>query len=55
MKIDIPVQCPKCLGRMYSVFYDCTLNILKRRTWHICKQCGYERDVEQFKRELLTV
>ena len=55
MKIDIPLKCPKCLGAMYSVFYDTPLKILKRRVWHICKGCGFERDVETFKRELLTI
>ena len=55
MKIDIPLKCPKCLGSMYSVCYDAPLKILKRRVWQICNACGFERDAEDFKRELCSI
>lgn len=55
MKIDIPLPCPKCGGKMYSVNYDVSLRILKNRTWQNCKECRFERSVDDFKKELLTV
>lgn len=52
MKIDIPLSCPKCGGRMYSIGYEATLKILRPRIWHVCKQCEFSRDVEDFKRTI---
>lgn len=52
MKIDIPLPCPDCGGKMYSVGYDATLRILKNRTWHVCKECRFTRNVEEFKKTL---
>jgi len=31
MKIDIPLPCPKCGGKMYSVSYDSSFSILKKK------------------------
>jgi len=50
MKIDIPLLCPKCGGKMYSTGYQWF--ILKSRTWHVCKNCNFERDTEDFKKTL---
>lgn len=55
MKIEIPLSCPKCNGKMYCITYDTILKILKNRMWHICKECNYSRDVDEFKRNLITV
>jgi len=54
-QVSIPLSCPSCDGRMYAVRYDSLLNILKERGWQVCKQCGFERTTEDFKKELLTV
>jgi len=52
MKIDIPIPCPRCGGKMYSVGYHSSLRILKSRTWQVCKNCNFERDTEDFKKTL---
>jgi len=52
MKIDIPLPCPKCNGKMYSVNYEVTLSILKNRSWQICKECNFERSTEEFKKSI---
>jgi hypothetical protein len=52
MKIDIPLSCPACGGKMYSVGYDAPLKILKPRTWQVCKDCKFSRSVEDFKKSL---
>ena len=53
MNIDVPIPCPRCGGSMYSTSYDTVLSVLKRRVWHICKECNYEADVDVFKSEIL--
>lgn len=55
MITDIPLPCPQCGGRMFSVGYQATLKILKNRTWHVCKECDFEQDAEVFKRALFCV
>lgn len=52
MKIDIPIPCPSCGGKMYSVSYDSTLSILKKRSWQVCKECNFERNSEDFKKSI---
>ena len=52
MKIDIPLPCPKCDGKMDSVNYEVTLSILKNRSWQICKECNFERSTEEFKKSI---
>lgn len=52
MKIDILLPCPKCGGKMYSTGYHSSLRILKSRTWHVCTNCDFERDTEDFKKTL---
>ncbi len=54
-EFSIPLSCPLCDGKMYSVRYDAPLGILKDRSWQICKTCGFERTTDDFKKELLTV
>ena len=52
MKIDIPIPCPNCGGKMYSVGYDTTLKLLKNRTWQVCKECHFERTADEFKKSI---
>lgn len=54
-QIAIPLSCPSCDGRMYATAYDAPLKILKERSWQICRECGFERNADDFKKELLTV
>ncbi|WP_316504845.1 hypothetical protein [Nitrosopumilus sp.] len=54
-QFNIPLSCPSCDGRMYVASYDSSLKILKNRSWQVCYQCGFERETEQFKKELITV
>lgn len=52
MQIDIPLPCPICGGKMYSIRYETTLSILKKRCWQVCKECDFERDSEEFKKSI---
>ena len=52
MNIDIPLSCPTCDGKMYSVAYEVTLRILKPRSWQICKECGFQRSTDDFTKLL---
>ena len=52
MMINIPVPCPRCGGKMYSVSYDVTIKILAERSWHVCKDCRFTQDTRDFKKEL---
>ncbi len=54
-QISIPLSCPSCDGEMYATSYDAPLKILKDRSWQICRECGFEQSVEEFKRGLWTV
>lgn len=54
-KIDIPLFCPTCDGRMYAVSYDPPLKILKDRSWFVCKSCDYDILAEDFKKTLFTI
>ena len=55
MQIDIPLSCPSCDGKMYSVSYEVVLPILKKRSWQICKECSFERNSEDFKKSVCCV
>ncbi len=52
MKVDIPIPCPLCGGKMYSVGYNPPLKLLKNRTWQVCKECHFERTTDEFKKAL---
>lgn len=51
----IPIACPKCCGKIVVIRYEVTLKVLRERSWQICKNCGFERSVDDFKKTLLTV
>lgn len=55
MIIPIPIPCPNCGGKLKAVRYDVLLDILKKRSWHVCTVCDFEREAEDFKRELCCV
>ncbi|MFI5416437.1 MAG: hypothetical protein ACHQW9_00090 [Nitrososphaerales archaeon] len=50
--MSIPLNCPNCNGKLVLVFYEVLLNILKKRSWHVCQNCDFERDAEKYKREM---
>ena len=52
MKIDIPLSCPVCSGKMYSISYEPFLAVLKNRSWQVCKECNFERNTEEFKKSI---
>ena len=52
MKIDIPIPCPTCGGKMYSVSHDVTLSLLKKRSWQVCKECNFERSSDDYKNSI---
>lgn len=54
-KINIPLSCPSCSGKMYALRYETPLKILKERGWLVCKECDYEIQTEYFKNRLFTV
>jgi len=51
----VPLSCPNCTSILSLVGYVAPLQILKSRYWHTCSHCGFERSVDDFKRDLLTV
>jgi len=55
MKIDIPLPCPSCGGKMYSVSYESPFLILKIRSWQVCKECKFERNSEDFKKSICCI
>jgi len=52
MKIDIPIPCPSCGGKMYSISYESAFSLLKSRSWQVCKECNFERNSEDFKKSI---
>jgi len=52
MRIDIPIPCPSCGGRMYSVNYEPFLPVLRKRSWQVCKECDFERNIDDFKKSI---
>jgi hypothetical protein len=52
MKIDIPIPCPSCGEKMYSVNYESTFTILKKRSWQVCKECDLQRNTDKFKKTI---
>lgn len=53
--MSIPIPCPKCGGKMNVIRYDAALNFLKQRSWHVCRECDYQRNIDDFKKALLTI
>ena len=55
MQIDIPLSCPSCGGKMYSVSYEASFTMLKKRSWQVCKECNFERNTEDFKKSICCI
>ncbi len=53
--MSIPIPCPKCGGKMNIIRYDAALNFLKQRSWYVCRECDYQRNIDDFKKALLTI
>jgi len=54
-EIQLPLNCPRCEGRMILLGYHESLQALKTRCWHSCRHCGFQRSADEFKKALLTV
>ncbi len=53
MRIKIPLSCPECNGRMYAVCYEPAIRLLEHRSWQYCRECGFVRDIKDFKKQML--
>ena len=51
----IPLSCPNCTSVLSLKGYVNSSKIPKPRYLHTCSHCGFERSVDDFKRDLLTV
>ena len=51
----VPLSCPNCTNTLSLEGYDAQLKVLKPRYWHVCNQCGFDRSLDDFKRELFSV
>jgi len=53
--ISIPLPCPKCKGKMIAVKYNDPSKIYDEHSVQMCKKCDYRIEVDDFKKQLLTV
>ncbi len=52
---SIPLSCPKCESEMIAVKYGDPSQIFDNHSIQICKECDYQIQVDDFKKELFTV
>ena len=52
---SIPLSCPKCESEMIAVKYHDPSLIFDEHSIQTCKECVYQIQTEDFKKELLTV
>jgi len=52
---SIPLSCPKCDGKMIAVKYHDPSQIFDEHSVQLCKECDYQIQTDDFKKELLTV
>jgi len=46
--MQLVIPCPNCGGNNYeSQQYKVTFAILKDRVWHICRDCGYQKQLDK--------
>jgi len=53
----VPIRCPSC-GASETVRrtgYSAPLRILRAREWYYCTRCGWESEVEEYKRLVVGV
>ncbi len=52
---SIPLSCPKCESEMIAVKYHDPSLIFDEHSIQFCKECDYQIQVDDFKKELFTV
>jgi len=52
---SIPLLCPKCEGKMIVVKYNDPSQIFDEHSVQTCKECDYQIQTDDFKKQLLTV
>ncbi|MCH6570980.1 MAG: hypothetical protein IH780_00185 [Thaumarchaeota archaeon] len=52
---SIPLSCPKCESKMIAVKYHDPSLIFDEHSVQTCKECDYQIQTEDFKKQLLTV
>ncbi len=52
---SIPLSCPKCEGKMIAVKYHEPSLIFDKHSVQMCKECDYQIQTDDFKKQLLTV
>ena len=51
----VPLSCPNCTSVLSLEGFVLPLKTMKAEYWHVCSHCGFERSVDDFKKELLNV
>ena len=52
---SIPLSCPKCESEMIAVKYSDPSQIFDEHSVQMCKECDYQIQTDDFKKQLLTV
>ena len=52
---SIPLSRPKCEGKMIVVKYSDPSQIYDDHSVQLCKECDYQIQTDDFKKQLLTV
>jgi len=52
---SIPLSCPKCEGKMIAIKYSDPSQIFDEHSVQMCKECDYQIQIDDFKKQLLTV
>ncbi len=52
---SIPLSCPKCESKMIVVKYHDPSQIFDEHSVQTCKECDYQIQTDDFKKQLLTV
>ncbi len=52
---SIPRSCPKCAREMSAVKYNDPSKIYDEHSVQLCKECDYQIQTDDFKKQLLTV
>ena len=52
---SVAMHCPVCGGSMVGVAYDAPLKVLEDRKWNVCRDCGYQKDVNKWKKAVFTI